>query len=120
MVIVLARGLLGTAIRLAAVVAAAADIRGVALLVLGPNAALPVGIAAGLGGSASMSAGTVLSRRWQPSVPPLTVTAWQLTTGGLILVLIALIAEPPLRAWAPPTHCSRPPGPARHLSNWRA
>lgn len=41
-----------------------------------------------------MAAGTVFSRKWQPPVPPLTFTAWQLTAGGLLLVPVALVAEP--------------------------
>jgi probable blue pigment (indigoidine) exporter len=41
-----------------------------------------------------MALGTVLSRRWQPPVSPLTSTAWQLTAGGLLLVPIALAFEP--------------------------
>ena len=45
-----------------------------------------------------MAAGTVLSRKWQPPVSALSFTAWQLTAGGLILLPIALIVEPPLPA----------------------
>lgn len=98
-VILLARGLLGTQIRAAAVLAAVFGAGGVALLVLAPTAALdPVGLAAGFGGAASMAAGTVLSRRWQPPVPPLTFTAWQLTAGGGLLMPLALLIEPPLPA----------------------
>lgn len=97
MVIGMARGWLGTPVRAGAVVAAVAGVLGVALLVLGPDAALdPVGIAAGLGGAASMAAGTVLSRKWQPPVPALGFTAWQLTAGGLLLLPAALLLEPPL------------------------
>ena len=63
MVIAMARGWLGTPIRAGAVAAAATGALGVALLLIGPGAALdPVGVAAGLGGAASMAAGTVLSR----------------------------------------------------------
>ncbi|AKO97820.1 putative permease, DMT superfamily [Marinovum algicola DG 898] len=99
MVIFMARGWLGTAIRAGAVAAAAAGVAGVALLLIGPGAALdPIGIAAGLGGAASMAAGTVLSRKWQPPVSALSFTAWQLTAGGLILLPLALIVEPPLPA----------------------
>ena len=99
MVIVLAKGMLGTPIRLGAVTASMFGVFGVALLVLGPKAALdPVGVAAGLGGAASMAAGTVLSRKWQPPVPALSFTAWQLSAAGLILLPIAMIAEPPLPA----------------------
>lgn len=98
-VLVLARLSMGMPIRPLAVVAALTGIGGVALLVLGPVGRLdPLGLAAGLGGAASMAAGTVFSRKWQPPVPPLTFTAWQLTAGGLLLVPVALIAEPPLPA----------------------
>ncbi len=97
MVILMARGWLGTPIRAGAVAAAAVGVFGVALLLIGPEAALdPIGIAAGLGGAASMAAGTVLSRKWQPPVSALSFTAWQLTAGGLILLPLALITEPPL------------------------
>jgi len=98
-VLVLARFAMGTAIRPLAVLAALAGLGGVALLLLRPGAALdPLGVAAGLGGAASMAAGTVFSRKWQPPVPPLTFTAWQLTAGGLLLVPVALLSEPPLPA----------------------
>ncbi|CUR67067.1 EamA family transporter [Achromobacter xylosoxidans] len=88
-VILLVRGL--------AVLAALAGIGGVALLVLGPKAALdPVGVAAGLASAASMALGTVLSRRWQPPVSALAFTSWQLTAGGALLLPVALLAEPAL------------------------
>lgn len=97
MVIIMARGWLGTPIRAASVAAAATGVLGVALLLIGPQATLdPVGIAAGLSGTASMAAGTVLSRKWQPPVSALSFTAWQLTAGGLILLPLALMLEPPL------------------------
>jgi probable blue pigment (indigoidine) exporter len=97
MVVVMARGWLGTPIRVGALAAAATGVLGVALLLISPDAALdPIGIAAGLGGAASMAAGTVLSRKWQPPVSALSFTAWQLTAGGLILLPLALIVEPAL------------------------
>lgn len=93
----LSRALMGTTVRPLAVVAGLAGIGGVALLVLRPAADLdPIGIAAGLAGAVSMAFGTVLSRHWQPPVPPLTFTAWQLTAGGLLLVPVALTFEPAL------------------------
>lgn len=96
-VIFMARGWLGTPIRAWAVIAAAVGVLGVALLLISPEARLdPIGIAAGAGGAASMAAGTVLSRKWQPPVSALSFTAWQLTAGGLILLPLALITEPPL------------------------
>lgn len=96
-VLLLARMVIGTPVKAAAVAAALAGILGVALMVLSPDAALdPIGIAAGLGGAAAMAAGTVFSRHWQPPVSALTVTAWQLTAGGLLLLPAALIFEPAL------------------------
>lgn len=97
MVLGLAQAALGNAARPAAIFAAGTGVVGVALLVLGPSAVLdPIGIAAGLGGALAMAAGTVFSRKWQPPVPALTFTGWQLTAGGLLLLPVALIAEPAL------------------------
>lgn len=104
-VIALSRVFLGSPLKLMAIVAGLAGIGGVALLVLTPNAALdPVGVIAGLAGAVSMAFGTVFSRYWQPPVSPLAFTAWQMTAGGLLLVPVALIFEPPL--------------PALTLTNW--
>jgi probable blue pigment (indigoidine) exporter len=97
MVIGLARLFLGAPARALSIVAAVAGLAGVALLILTDRAALdPVGVAAGLAGAASMAAGTVLSRRWQPPVSPLAFAAWQLTAGGLLLLPAALWLEPAL------------------------
>ncbi|WP_046866856.1 EamA family transporter [Microvirga massiliensis] len=102
-VVILAHLVLGSTIRVLSVVAALAGMAGVALLILTPQAALdPLGVAAGLMGAVSMAAGTVLSRRWQPPVSPLTFTAWQLTAGGLLLLPAALCLEPPLPALTGP------------------
>ena len=99
LVIFLAHAVLDTPVRLLSVMAALAGLAGVSLLVLTPAASLDViGILAGLGGAASMAAGTVLTRKWQPDVPLLTFTAWQLTAGGLLLVPLAFLLEPPLPA----------------------
>ncbi|WP_433175042.1 EamA family transporter [Actinoallomurus sp. CA-150999] len=71
---------------------------GVGLVVLRSDARLDVvGVLAGLAGAASMSAGTVLTKRWgrPEGVGPLTLTAWQLTAGGLLLVPVALLVEGP-------------------------
>lgn len=104
-VIALSRVFLGSPLKLMAIVAGLAGIGGVALLVLTPNAALdPVGVIDGLAGAVSMAFGTVFSRYWQPPVSPLAFTAWQMTAGGLLLVPVALIFEPPL--------------PALTLTNW--
>ena len=96
-VIVLARVFMGQPIRALAVIGGAAGMAGVALLVLTPHAKLDaIGVIAGLVGAVSMAFGTVLSRHWQPPVSALTVTAWQLTAGGIMLVPIALVFEPAL------------------------
>jgi len=98
-VVFLSAPLLGSRVRWQSVAAAVGGILGVGLLLLTPQARLdPVGVAAGLAGAVSMAAGTVLTRRWQPPVSPLTFTAWQLTAGGLLLLPVALVLEPPLPA----------------------
>lgn len=96
-VLYLSKLLLDQSIRPAAVIAGIGGILGVSLLVLTPSAALDwIGILAALGGAISMAFGTVLTRKWQPPVPALTFTAWQLTAGGLLLLPVALLAEPAL------------------------
>lgn len=93
---------LGTPVRPAAIAAAMAGMLGVALLVLAPGAALDMwGIAAGLAGAIAMAAGTVLTRKWQPPVSPLTFTAWQLTAGGLVLLPFEIWLHPPLPELTP-------------------
>lgn len=94
-VLLLSQPVLGARIQPAGVVAALAGIAGVGLLILGPQAGLdPIGVAAALAGALSMGAGTVLTRRWRLPASPLTVTAWQLTAGGLLLLPVALVLEP--------------------------
>lgn len=96
-VLLLARSLLGAPLSRNALLAALFGIVGVALLVLGPEARLdPVGISAALVGALAMACGVVLTRKWQPGVPVLTFTAWQLTAGGLLLLPAALLLEPAL------------------------
>jgi probable blue pigment (indigoidine) exporter len=79
---------------------------GVALVVLRPGAGLdPIGVAAGLTGTAAMAAGLVLTRRWgrPPGAGILAGTSWQLIAGGLLIVPVAAAVE-----GAPPA----PDGPA--------
>lgn len=86
-VVFLARFFVGTPIKPVAIIAAVGGALGVGLLILKPSATLDAtGIAAGLLGALSMAFGTVLTRRWQPPVPLLTFTAWQLTAGGILLL----------------------------------
>lgn len=89
-----------------ALLAALAAPAGVALVVLRPGAGLdPLGVAAGLAGTAAMAAGLVLTRRWgrPPGVGTLAATSWQLVAGGLLIVPVAAAVE-----GAPPA----PDGPA--------
>ena len=93
----LAAALLGVPLHRRAVLAALAGLAGVAWLVLTPDARLgAIGIAAALGGAVSMACGTVLTRKWQPPVPLLTFTAWQLTAGGLLLWPLVWWLAPPM------------------------
>ncbi|MGC5614988.1 EamA family transporter [Georgenia sp. Z1491] len=69
---------------------------GVGLVVLGPDAALdPVGIAAGILGAASMGTGVVLTKRWgrPDDVGPVGFASWQLTAGGLVLLVPTLVVD---------------------------
>ncbi|MDX1252076.1 MAG: EamA family transporter [Gammaproteobacteria bacterium] len=82
-----------------AVWASVLGIVGMAALLLSPGAAWdPIGIAAALTGAACMAAGTYLARRWQTDMPVLAFTGWQLLAGGLMLVPVAWIVDPPLPA----------------------
>ncbi|MBX2832096.1 MAG: EamA family transporter [Rhodospirillales bacterium] len=94
-VLFLARFALGSSLNLMGIGAAVSGLIGVGMLVLDPGAVLdPIGIIAALIGAVSMALGVVLTRKWQPPVSPLTFTAWQLTAGGVLLIPVALIAEP--------------------------
>ncbi|WP_298016146.1 EamA family transporter [uncultured Castellaniella sp.] len=98
-VALIAPALLATRPRMASLLAGLAGIAGVGLLVLGPGADLDgLGIAAGLAGAVSMALGNVLARKWQAQVPMLTMTAWQLCLGGLLLVPVVLVSGPALPA----------------------
>lgn len=69
---------------------------GVALVVLGPGAASsPVGLLAGVGGTASMAVGVVLTKRWgrPEGVSAIGLAGWQLTAAGVVLLLPALLVD---------------------------
>ncbi|WP_053852613.1 EamA family transporter [Streptomyces sp. NRRL B-24085] len=69
---------------------------GVSLVVLKAAGALDLlGVLAALAATASMSVGTVLTKRWgrPDGVGPLALTAWQLTAGGLLIAPLALVVE---------------------------
>ncbi|MEG1052030.1 MAG: EamA family transporter, partial [Janthinobacterium sp.] len=72
---------------------------GMGVLLLSPRTVWePIGIAAALGGTACMAAGTYLTRRWKPDLPVLALTGWQLLLGGLMLAPVAWLADAPLPA----------------------
>lgn len=94
LVVVLAAGLLGEVLTRRALLAGVVGAGGVALLVLRGDAALdPVGVVAALGAAAVMALGVVLTKRWGRPAAALTVTAWQLVAGGLLLLPLALLVE---------------------------
>lgn len=69
---------------------------GVALVVLGPGAALDVvGVIAGIAGAAAMASGVTLTKRWgrPDDVGALAFAGWQLTAGGLVLLLPVALVE---------------------------
>ena len=89
---------------------AAAGVAGIALLVLSPQARYDtLGILAALAGAAAMALGVYLSKHRRTSLPVLAFTGWQLFIGGLCLLPVALLAEPPpCRRW----DCSAPSAPS--------
>jgi probable blue pigment (indigoidine) exporter len=70
---------------------------GVALVVIGPNAAIdPIGVAAAIGANISFSIGVVLTKKFPAPENRVGSTGWQLLLGAVILVpLAALIEGPP-------------------------
>lgn len=71
-------------------------VAGVGLVVLGPGAAFdPVGVLAGLVGAASVAVGITLTKRWgrPDGVGGLTFAGWQLSAGGLLLLVPTLLLE---------------------------
>ncbi|WP_369252624.1 EamA family transporter [Geodermatophilus amargosae] len=93
-VAVLAVPLLGERLRRRTLLLGLLGVAGVALIVVtGPVALDPVGVLAGLAGTACMGSGVVLTKRWGRPVPVLAFTGWQLAAGGLFLLPLALVAE---------------------------
>lgn len=95
-VVGLAALVLGEWARLRTVLAAVVGAFGVSMVVLTAEARLDlVGIVAGVVSSASMAAGTVMTKRWgrPDGVGPLAVAGWQLTAGGLVIIPVAALIE---------------------------
>ncbi|MFE3445896.1 EamA family transporter [Nocardia sp. NPDC059180] len=53
----------------------------------------PIGLAAMLTAVSLMALAIVLGKKWGSPVPPLTMTGWQLTIGGLALAPLTLVVE---------------------------
>lgn len=71
-----------------------AAIVGVAMMVLRGRLAFDLaGVLAGVGGTAAMATGIVLTKRWGRPAGVLAFTGWQLTAGGLLLAPLALLVE---------------------------
>ena len=94
------RGIVG--VTLDVLLAAAVGVVGLSLLVLRSAARLDgVGLAAAIGGMATVSLATVLGRRWGlPAAPTraravLALTSWQLIAGGVLLLPVALAIDGP-------------------------
>ncbi|MGW2620614.1 EamA family transporter [Streptomyces sp. NPDC001500] len=69
---------------------------GVSLVVLKAAGALDLlGVLAALASAASMSTGTVLTKKWgrPEGVGPLALAGWQLTAGGLLIAPLAFLVE---------------------------
>lgn len=97
-VIFLAVLILGSPLRRHKLVTAATGITGVSLIVL-KAPAIPdlIGVIAGIGAAISMATGVVLTKKWSDNAPSMvTLAGWQLTLGGLMLLPLAMIFEPPL------------------------
>ena len=68
----------------------------VAMVVLGPGAAIDVtGVVAGLAAALSMATGVVLTKRWgrPEGITALTIAGWQLAGGGVVLIIPALVID---------------------------
>lgn len=77
----------------------ATGVLGIAMLVLSPSARYDgTGILAALSGAAAMALGVYLSKHKKTSLPVLAFTGWQLFIGGVFLLPVALLAEPPLES----------------------
>lgn len=93
LVLALAPALLGQVVHRMHVLGTLLGTFGIALLVLRSSDHLDlIGMLAALG-AAAFGPGPHLTRRWHPPVGVWTLTAWQLTAGGLLLVPISLWTE---------------------------
>ncbi|MEX0151073.1 DMT family transporter [Microbacterium sp. LMI1-1-1.1] len=77
-------------------VGAAGGLAGVLLVVgLGAGAVPAAGVAASVVALLASSLGAILTTRWRDETPLLATTSWQLTAGGIVLVVVAGVVEGP-------------------------
>jgi len=89
------------------IIATLAGVGGMTLLFSAPGKIWDIGgLVAALTGTFSMATGTYLSRRWKNDMPLVSFTGWQLVLGGLFILPIAILMEPPL--------------PPLNITNWLA
>lgn len=86
--------LLGERPRRSHLAAAVVGLAGVALMLGGPGSDVrPAGVLASVAALLVSAAGFLLSKRWDAGPGVLSVTAWQLTCGGLVLLVVAVATE---------------------------
>ncbi len=74
----------------------AVSILGVAMVAIRPDAGFSaLGIIAGVAMAASMASGVVLTKKWgrPDGVSPVALAGWQLTAGGLLLLIPAMVID---------------------------
>ncbi|KQX75232.1 EamA family transporter [Aeromicrobium sp. Root472D3] len=95
-VMALAALLIGERATVGGVVGGVTGTAGVALLVLRADASIdPVGLLAAVGAVGSAALGFVLLKKWERPTDLLTMTGWQLTAAGLVLLPVAAVVEGP-------------------------
>ncbi|VXC44987.1 Protein PecM [Pseudomonas sp. 8BK] len=74
-------------------------VAGMAALLLSPDSRWDtLGIVAAFAGMSCMALGTYLTRRWKSDLALLPFTGWQLLLGGLMLLPLAVLVDPPLQS----------------------
>ena len=83
----------------AATAAGLLGVCGMAVMILSPRTSYDLlGFIAAFAGTTCMASATFLARRWRLDIPQLALSGWQLLLGGLMLVPVALVSDPPLPA----------------------
>ncbi|MCU1583722.1 MAG: EamA family transporter [Microbacteriaceae bacterium] len=79
---------------------AAVGVGGVCIMLFSGGAGIsPLGVAASVAAMLSSSVGFILTKRWGPNVGIVSLTAWQLIAGSMLILPIAVLTEgalPPL------------------------